>query len=237
MAERKPLPKKTRFEVFKRDKFTCQYCGRSAPDVVLQVDHIEPVADGGTNDILNLVTACAECNSGKGARRLSDDAAIKAKKAQLDELADRREQIEMMYEWQLSLVDNEEAQIDKVEELISTLSDYGLSKTGRENVRKYIRKFGYETVMDATRISFTQYDHETKDEFEFAFRKIGGICYFKTHKTCQQCTHQLEYDKYSKESKCEYDHCGGQWCKPSFAEHCEYYVSRYGGGDAKAADD
>lgn len=37
---RKPISKKIRFEVFKRDGFTCQYCGRMAPDVVL-VDYLE----------------------------------------------------------------------------------------------------------------------------------------------------------------------------------------------------
>ena len=46
-AKRKALSQKIRFEVFKRDSFTCQYCGRKAPDVVLQVDHIVPVAKGG----------------------------------------------------------------------------------------------------------------------------------------------------------------------------------------------
>lgn len=47
--KRKSLSKKTRFEVFKRDSFTCQYCGRSAPEVVLQVDHIKPVAKESRN--------------------------------------------------------------------------------------------------------------------------------------------------------------------------------------------
>ena len=70
MAKRKPISKKLRFEVFKRDSFTCQYCGKSAPDVVLHVDHIKPVKEGGTNDITNLVTACADCNLGKGARKI-----------------------------------------------------------------------------------------------------------------------------------------------------------------------
>ena len=48
---RKSLSNKIRFEVFKRDNFTCQYCGRKAPEIVLNVDHIEPVSKGGTNDI------------------------------------------------------------------------------------------------------------------------------------------------------------------------------------------
>lgn len=56
---------RTRFEVFKRDDFTCRYCGRRSPEVVLQVDHITPRSAGGSNDEMNLVTSCWECNSGK----------------------------------------------------------------------------------------------------------------------------------------------------------------------------
>lgn len=59
------VSKKVRFEVFQRDAFTCQYCGRKAPDVVLYVDHFIPVAVGGTDDMHNLKTACESCNSGK----------------------------------------------------------------------------------------------------------------------------------------------------------------------------
>jgi hypothetical protein len=70
MADRKGLSKKLRFEIFKRDSFTCQYCGKQPPLVVLVVDHINPVANGGDNDDLNLITSCEECNQGKGARLL-----------------------------------------------------------------------------------------------------------------------------------------------------------------------
>ena len=52
---RNKLSQRLRFEVFKRDSFTCQYCGRKAPDVLLEADHIEPVSKGGSDDILNLV--------------------------------------------------------------------------------------------------------------------------------------------------------------------------------------
>jgi len=54
-----------RFEIFKRDDFTCRYCGRRSPEVVLEVDHIVPVSGGGTDDEPNLVTSCWECNRGK----------------------------------------------------------------------------------------------------------------------------------------------------------------------------
>lgn len=68
--ERDTLPNRLRFDILARDNFTCRYCGRSAPDVALNVDHVFPVAKGGTNDPDNLVTACFECNNGKADREL-----------------------------------------------------------------------------------------------------------------------------------------------------------------------
>lgn len=57
-----------RFRILRRDKFTCQYCGKSPKTdetVVLEVDHIKPLAKGGTWDDGNLVTSCKSCNLGK----------------------------------------------------------------------------------------------------------------------------------------------------------------------------
>ncbi len=67
MTERIPFKAKERFSILRRDNFTCRYCGRAAPGVELHVDHIIPVAEGGQNDEENLVTACQDCNLGKGA--------------------------------------------------------------------------------------------------------------------------------------------------------------------------
>jgi hypothetical protein len=57
--------KRKRFKILARDNFTCQYCGRSAPDVRLHVDHVIPVCKGGTAEEQNLKTACEDCNMGK----------------------------------------------------------------------------------------------------------------------------------------------------------------------------
>lgn len=59
------VSKRTRFEVLRRDNHTCRYCGQSAPDVKLTVDHVLPVALGGNDDPTNLVAACKDCNAGK----------------------------------------------------------------------------------------------------------------------------------------------------------------------------
>lgn len=57
--------KKIRFHVLERDNFTCQYCGRKAPDVILEVDHMIPKNYNGSDDPENLITACRDCNQGK----------------------------------------------------------------------------------------------------------------------------------------------------------------------------
>lgn len=62
---RKPIGKRLRFEIFKRDGFRCTYCGATPVDRPLHVDHVKAVAEGGTDDPFNLVTACDACNLGK----------------------------------------------------------------------------------------------------------------------------------------------------------------------------
>lgn len=59
------VSKRLRFEILRRDNHQCRYCGAKAPDVPLRVDHVIPVALGGTDDPTNLVTACEPCNTGK----------------------------------------------------------------------------------------------------------------------------------------------------------------------------
>lgn len=59
------VSKRTRFEVLKRDKHTCWYCGTSAPHATLTIDHVVPVSLGGSDYPNNLVAACIDCNQGK----------------------------------------------------------------------------------------------------------------------------------------------------------------------------
>jgi len=49
--------------IFKRDNYTCQYCGSVGGK--LEGDHIIPISKGGTNDIENLATSCRRCNRQK----------------------------------------------------------------------------------------------------------------------------------------------------------------------------
>ena len=61
-------PNFTRFNVFLRDKFSCQYCGSGDE---LTFDHLLPRSRGGKTDWHNVVTACSTCNVKKGGRLYS----------------------------------------------------------------------------------------------------------------------------------------------------------------------
>lgn len=56
-----------RFQVLRRDQYRCHYCGATAAEAKLTVDHVTAVALGGTDTADNLVTACEPCNGGKSA--------------------------------------------------------------------------------------------------------------------------------------------------------------------------
>ena len=64
------IPVSVRVTVLHRDKNKCVFCGRSAKQVQLEVDHIIPFSKGGSNNLNNLQTLCIDCNRGKGARNL-----------------------------------------------------------------------------------------------------------------------------------------------------------------------
>jgi hypothetical protein len=165
MVARKGLSKKTRFEVFKRDSFTCQYCGKSAPTVLLVVDHIKPVSKDGDDDITNLITACFDCNSGKSDRELSDDAVVLKRKKQLDELQERREQIEMMMQWRGSLDNIKEQEVEKLIEYITEkMPRFHLNENGIKNIKSALRKYGLSEMLESTSISADQYIEYSKGD-------------------------------------------------------------------------
>lgn len=60
-----PVSQRLRYEVLRRDNHACRYCGATAPDVKLHVDHVIPQALGGSDHPTNLVTSCQPCNIGK----------------------------------------------------------------------------------------------------------------------------------------------------------------------------
>jgi len=65
-----PRVRLTKREIFRRDNYTCQYCGRESRN--LTVDHVIPRHLGGEHEWANLVSACPACNLRKGGRTLRE---------------------------------------------------------------------------------------------------------------------------------------------------------------------
>lgn len=181
MAKRKPISKRLRFEVFKRDRFTCQYCGRSPPIVILEIDHVVPASQGGDNADTNLLTSCFDCNRGKSDKpldRIYPNVAEKMAEAQL-----RREQVDAYNEYLLE----ERARVDRaVEELgLYWFNKYNRKKDqyvfgpGREqSIKVFLERLPQAEILDAIDIAFGK-KVVLGDDDTAAFKYFCGVCWQK----------------------------------------------------------
>ncbi len=171
--KRKSLGKKTRFEVFKRDSFTCQYCGNSSPEIILEIDHIKPVSKGGDNELTNLITSCFDCNRGKRNIELNDNSVVVKQFKQLEELNERRTQIEMMMEWREELSNlNEDIFLNICVEIEKKI-DGTIAAPGEISIKKWLKKYSVKTLLEALDKSAEQYETDSK-----IFEMIPKIAYF-----------------------------------------------------------
>ena len=170
-SKRVALSKKTRFDVFKRDGFICQYCGSHPPKAILECDHINPAAEGGTNDIDNLVTACIDCNRGKAAVPLSVVPQSLAEKAAL--VAEREAQLRGYSEVM-------QAQVNRLEDETWDVLDQLFN--GKESIprdaflstRRFIEKLGFFVVREAAEIALAASIPSSR-----LFRYFCGVCWNK----------------------------------------------------------
>lgn len=180
MTERAPVSAKTRFEVFKRDKFTCQYCGAKAPEVILHCDHIVPVAEGGSSDILNLITSCAKCNGGKGARPLSNTQVFDRQVDALAELEERRQQLEMMVRWRDELQGLAKETVNVIAEKVAERGGFGPNEAGLADIKRWLKRYTVEELLAAIDEAMDTYlqfvdDQPTTESWNKAFSKIPGV--------------------------------------------------------------
>lgn len=180
MAKRKSLSKKIRFEVFKRDSFTCQYCGRKAPDVILEIDHIEPVSKGGTNDILNLVTSCSDCNRGKSNRELSDNSVLEKQRNELELLNERRNQIDMMLQWKKELLKQEDYELEKLAEYWEEVSGYSLTEYGLEHLKDIYKKYEFSLILEGIEETNKTYSNDPEKALDMLPRVLKNLKNYQT---------------------------------------------------------
>lgn len=177
MAERKPISKKRRFEVFKRDGFTCAYCGSTPPKVILHVDHIHPVALGGGNDPDNLVTSCLECNLGKGKTPLASVPESLSAKAAL--VQEREDQLSAFSETMRKAKARKLADAWEVADVIMIgFGDDSIRKDWLKSIESFVEQLGVVCVVDAMEIAVNR-----KNSKSAAFKYFCGICWNKVRES------------------------------------------------------
>lgn len=173
-SKRTAISKKTRFDVFKRDAFKCQYCGASPPEVLLEVDHVIPVSIGGQNDLDNLITSCQSCNSGKSNRSLED--IPKSLKEKTKEVAEREQQLRAYYdimEARRQRIEQEEWEIAEI--LFPGCSVEGIKRGWLSSIRSFVEKLGFHETLDAAEIAKDKYPTLRQRLFLY----FCGICWNK----------------------------------------------------------
>lgn len=171
MAKRKGISPKLRFSILVRDGHKCRYCGASAVDSPLVVDHIIPVVQGGTNDPENLIAACQPCNAGKSAQTPSE-AAPSPPDAQRIEAAVRD---------QATLADQIKTIAARREEWRQTICDFYCELRGTECMDagtlttfcRYAEIHGIATLFDWINIAHMRL-YETATDTKFG-RYVSGI--------------------------------------------------------------
>jgi len=164
------VSKRTRFEIFKRDGFTCQYCGRTPPAVVLEIDHFVARANGGGDDEANLLTSCFDCNRGKGA----NPATRQTLPSIAEHTATMAEANDQLIVYRKALRSKERrlrAAGRKVERHFEGLGNARLTEHGRRGVAVWLREWPPEKLMEAFDIATRKLT--TDDPGLFAY--VGGI--------------------------------------------------------------
>jgi hypothetical protein len=172
------ISKKLRFEVFKRDGFICAYCGKAPPAVMLEVDHIEPKSKKGKDDIVNLITACFDCNRGKSnilldkiPEQLSDNLEVlKEKEAQLKEYRKFVKRIER----------RENRDINEIDNIYSNhFDDWELSKQFKmSSLKKFLSLLPKHEVSEAMYLAISK--HPTDEDV--CLKYFCGVCWRKIKK-------------------------------------------------------
>jgi len=170
-SPRKSLSKKTRFEVFKRDGFVCQYCGSKPPSVVLHVDHIVAVAAGGGNEMDNLVTSCSSCNQGKSDRDLRV-----APQSLSDKAADIAEREQQLLGYQSVMQEKSDRLDAETWEVVGALKPGADHFPRRDflSVRMFVERLGLFEVLEAADIATLARMYGSRK-----FRYFCGVCWKK----------------------------------------------------------
>ena len=154
-----PVSKRTRYEVLRRDNHTCRYC--HATDQPLTVDHVTPVALGGTDDPSNLVACCKDCNAGKSST--TPDSALVA-----DVREDAVRHAELIRQSYVVLVERMGKRDEYVDEWRESWDRVGLPRDWRNTINRWFEMgVPIELIQDAAEIACTR--TTVRDDGRFSY--------------------------------------------------------------------
>jgi len=153
------ISKKTRFEVFKRDGFQCQYCGKTPPEVTLELDHINPKSKEGKDDINNLLTACFDCNRGKS--NISLKTIPNTLSANIEILKEKENQLKNYNKLLEKIEQRTQRDIEEINEVYhSYFSEWVLSDEFKnKSVRTFLKYLPKQEVINAMHLASVQMLH------------------------------------------------------------------------------
>ncbi len=169
---RKALTQKTRFEVFKRDSFTCIYCGGKPPTIILEVDHIIPVAKKGTNDIDNLATSCFSCNRGKSANELTSIPLTVEEKLKISK--EKEKQYKEYKSHHLSIDKRLNNEVLMVEDIYRTHHNgWEFNEHFKITVKKFIQRIGIIECINRMEYSCAKFNYDE----DISLKYFCGMCW------------------------------------------------------------
>lgn len=165
--------KKLRFDVFKRDAFACQYCGKHPPDVILEADHITPIAHGGKTEMDNLVAACFDCNRGKGKTPL--DVIPQSLQSKAEETQEREAQLAGYRKIIERKSKREEKDCWRVAEALIPGAEAGINRYWLRGIKIFVRNLDLHVVLDAAEMSRGRIPFSKSKRFHY----FCGVCWNK----------------------------------------------------------
>lgn len=164
------------------------------------VDHIQPVSKDGEDSMMNYITACQPCNAGKSDRTLDDNTTLQKQRAQLEELNERREQLEMMMEWRSGMKEITEMQVEQALAAWRAVAiGWGLNDKGLKTLREHIKRLGLEAVLDGIEVvgeKYIQIDeltgNATQESVDRGYSKLGGIIAMANQPEAQRQLHYIK---------------------------------------------
>ncbi len=159
--------------MFKRDSFTCGYCGRTPPLVVLEVDHIQPVVLGGDNSEGNLITACFDCNRGKAGNDLKVAPPSIAEKTRL--MREKERQLVEYNHMRQAESDRIEIDVWAIVDVLCGEPTTEYNKNKITTIKTFLKKLPVFEIIDAAEIAASVKPNSDYQKFKY----FCGVCWNK----------------------------------------------------------